>query len=82
MTGIDALMKPPTPDRELKAIACALCVWVIVIALCWSFLTSKPPVHDFGSAGNYVIVGLFAFAIIIVSIYMIGRAILKLYKYR
>ena len=85
MAAIDTTLKRPPPDkdkREFRATVCALCVWVIVFAFCWVFLTMEHVVEGIGAALAYLVMGLFAVVFLFISIYKIGRAILNLYKNR
>jgi hypothetical protein len=68
--------------RERIATVCALCVWVVVLAFCWPFLTDELLQYDYESAFAYMVMWLFVMAIFLISIYKIGRAILNLYKHR
>ncbi len=83
MVVIDTCQRHTSPDkREHIATVCALCVWIIILAFCWVFLTTEHFVEDFGSAVACLLMLPFVVVILTISSYKIGKAILKLYKYR
>jgi hypothetical protein len=83
MVEIDTYQKNTSlHKRERITTVCVLCVWVIVLTLCWVFLTLESLVEDFESAVAYLVMWPFVMVIFIISIYKTGKAMLNLYKHR
>ena len=83
MVEVDTYQRHTSPDkREHIATVCALCVWIIILAFCWVFLTTEHFVEDFGSAVAYLLMLPFVVVILTISSYKIGKAISNLYKHR
>ncbi len=86
MAAIDTPLKQPLPDKDKRgriATVCALCVWVVVLALCWSFLTDVSLLpYDRESAFTYMMMSFFAVAVFFISVYKIINAISNLYEHR
>ncbi len=87
MAEIGTPTKSTPPDmnkRERRSTACALCVWIVILAYCWVFSTTEVPLENMsiGELTTRLIMLLMSLFVIFLAIYKIGRALLKLYKHR
>ena len=83
MVVIDTCQRHTSPEkREDKTTVCAICVWVVVLAFCCVFLTVERVIEDFRSVVAFFVILPFVVIAFIISVYMIGKAVLNLYKYR
>ena len=83
MAEIDTSLKYLSVEKEERiATVLILCVRIIVLTLCYIFLTTESLVEDFESAVAYLVMWPFVMVIFIMSIYRTGRAISDLYKHR
>lgn len=82
MAEIDTTLKQSPPDknkRERIVTVCALCVWVVILALCWSFLTDESLLpYNRESAFAYMMMSFFVVAVFFISLYKINKALRNL----
>ena len=66
--------------KERNATICACCVWAIVFLFAYVFFTGYEQIITPENALGYLVMLPIMLILLLVSIYKIGRALLKLYK--